>query len=49
MFILSFVSRGLEYRLVILVNHTIYENYGLKVFKNIFFWVKFLLIDQKIY
>ena len=37
MFILSFVSRGLEYRLVILVNHTIYENYGLKVFKNIFF------------
>ena len=37
MFILSFVSRGLEYRLVNLVNHTIYENYGLKVFKNIFF------------
>ena len=39
MFILSFVSRGLEYRLVNLVNHTsIYENSGLKILKKIIFW-----------
>ena len=39
MFILSSVSRGLEYRLVNLVNHTsIYENSGLKIFKKIIFW-----------
>ena len=41
MFILSFVSRGLECRLVNLVKHTsIYENSGLKVFEKIIFWGK---------
>ena len=50
MFILSSVSRGLEYRLVNLVNHTsIYENSGLKILKKQFFGVKFLIIDQRIY
>ena len=39
MFILSFVSRGLENRLVNLVNHTsIYENSELKILKKIIFW-----------
>ena len=38
MFILSFVSRRWECRLVNLVNHTsIYEHSGLKVFKKIIF------------
>ena len=47
MFILCSISKGLEFWSV---NCTlIYENSESKVVKNIFFWVKYLIIDQIIY
>ena len=47
MYVLSFISSGLEFWFV---NHTsVYENSESEVFKNIFFGVKYLTIDQKIY
>ena len=47
MFILSSISSGLE---VWSVNHTsIYANSESEVFKNIFFLVKYLIIDKIIY
>ena len=47
MFILFSVSRGLEFWSV---HHTLkYENSELKVFKNINFCVKYLIIDEAIY
>ena len=47
MFILSSISNGLEFSSK---NHgSIYEHSELKVFKNNFFLVKYLVIDQMIY
>ena len=44
MFILSFISSNLEFWSV---SHTsVYENSELNVFKNIIFFVKYLVIDQ---
>ena len=44
MFTLSSISRGIEFGSV---NHTsIYQNSELKVFKNMTFSVKYLIIDQ---
>ena len=47
MFILSSISRGLEFWSG---NYTsIYKNSELKVYKNINFFVKYLVIDQIVY
>ena len=47
MFILSSISSGLEFWSV---NHTsIYANSESKAFKNISFWMKYLITDQMIY
>ena len=47
MFTSSSISSGLEFWSV---NHTsTYQSSESNVFKNIFFWVKYLIIDQTIY